>query len=106
MEGCAKSVVARRHVHLILGLRHNVPMGFRRARSVLLLGLGMNVLCARTVCAGWGGDAASVWADSNQMQRVLHPYSAPQFGITEITTENGIRAREVVKRRELRCLVA
>ncbi len=58
----------------------------------------MNVLCARTVCAGLGGDAASVLADSNQMQGVLHSYSSPQFDIQEITTENGIRVREFVNR--------
>ena len=73
-------------------------MGLRRARSLLLLGLGVNVLCVSTVCAGLGGDAASVLADSNQMQGVLRSYSSPQFDIQEITTENGIRVREFVNR--------
>jgi Protein of unknown function (DUF2844) len=73
-------------------------MGLRRAGSLLLLGLAMNVLCVRTVCAGLGGDAASVLADSNQMQGVLHSYSSPQFDVQEITTENGIRVREFVNR--------
>jgi hypothetical protein len=73
-------------------------MGLRRAGSLLLLGLGLNMLSVRTVSAGLGGDAASILADSNQMQGVLHSYSSPQFEIQEITTENGIRVREFVNR--------
>jgi hypothetical protein len=72
-------------------------MGCRRARFILLLVL--NVLCVGTVFAGLGGDAASVLADSNQMQGILHSYSSsPQFDIQEVTTDNGIRVREFVNR--------
>jgi hypothetical protein len=73
-------------------------MGLRCARSLLLLGFGMNVLCVGTAFAGLGGDAASILADSNQMQGVLHSYSSPQFDVQEITTENGLRVREFVNR--------
>jgi hypothetical protein len=73
-------------------------MGLRRAGSLLLLGFGLNVLCVRTVCAGLGGDAASVLADTNEMQGVLQAYSSPHFDTQEITTENGIRVREFVSR--------
>ncbi len=89
-------VGAERHAHLILRLRHNAPMGLRRARSLLLLGVGVNVLCVRTVCAGLGGNSASIIADSIEMQGSVHAYSSPQFEIQEITTENGICVREFV----------
>src|SRR5258708_25331136 len=73
-------------------------MGLRSGGSGVLVGLGRNVLWARAVWAGLGGDAASVLAASNQMQGVVHSYSSPQFDIQEITTENGIRVREFVDR--------
>jgi hypothetical protein len=69
-------------------------MGFLRARSLLLPGFGMTLLCARAVYAGLGGDAASIIEDSNELQGSLQAYSSPQFEIREITSESGIRVRE------------
>jgi hypothetical protein len=73
-------------------------MGCRCVSSFLLLGLCLNMLCARTVCAGLGGNSAGIIADSIEMQGSVHAYSSPQFEIQEISAENGIRVREFVNR--------
>jgi hypothetical protein len=69
-------------------------MGFRRAKSLLMLGFGLSLLCVRAVHAGLGGDSASIIADSVGLKGSLHAYSSPQYEVQEITTENGIRVRE------------
>jgi hypothetical protein len=63
-------------------------------RSLLLLAIGINSLCAGPARAALGGDAAGVLTDAAELRGVVNSEIRQQFDIQEIDADSGMRVRE------------
>jgi len=67
----------------------------------LALAFGMASWCVAPAHAALGGDTASVAADADALQGVIHSTPLQQYDIHDITSANGVRLREFQNRNGL-----